>query len=224
MSNRHFALAPLAPAGETDAISGITVLKGSRSEALLFLPEVPGGKSLPLLVFFHGAGGNPQQSIDLVSSYAAQHGVVVLAPSSVEYTWDVIVGEPGPDIENLNALLSQTAERVAIDTDRLAFGGFSDGGSYALTVGLGNPEITEAVIAFSPGFVVDGEPVKTPRVFISHGDDDRVLPIDRTSRMILPRLRDGGYEIEYHEFVGGHTVPTAAAEHAFQWWLSPEEA
>lgn len=218
----HFTLAPMSGAGQDSVDAGVIDLKGTRSEALLFVPEKAQEKPWPLLVFFHGAGGNAQQSIDLMSAYAALHGVVVLAPSSVEYTWDVIVGAPGPDVENLNSLLGQTAEMVAVDTGCVALGGFSDGGSYALTVGLGNPKTVGTVIAFSPGFVVDGEPAKRPRVFIAHGDDDRVLPIDRTSRMILPRLRDGGYEVEYHQFAGGHTVPTSAAQHAFQWWLVPE--
>jgi hypothetical protein len=53
-----------------------------------------------------------------------------------------------------------------------------------------------------------------PQVFISHGAGDNVLPIARTSRRIVPRLREEGYQVHYAEFDGGHTVPAAIAEEA----------
>jgi phospholipase/carboxylesterase len=41
--------------------------------------------------------------------------------------------------------------------------------------------VFSSAIAFSPGFVAVAvaEPVGRPRVFVSHGTQDRVLPIDR---------------------------------------------
>ena len=60
--------------------------------------------------------------------------------------------------------------------------GFSDGASYALSIGLANGDLFGHVLAWSPGFVAPPEFVGRPRVFVSHGTDDRVLPIDRCSR------------------------------------------
>jgi len=37
-----------------------------------------------------------------------------------------------------------------------------------------------------------------------------VLPIDRTSRAIVPLLRNAGYTVEFREFTGGHAVPQSA--------------
>jgi predicted esterase len=51
-------------------------------------------------------------------------------------------------------------------------------------------------------------------VFVSHGTRDDVLPIDRTSRRIVPALRDDGYDVTYREFDGGHVVPPEVAREA----------
>lgn len=58
------------------------------------------------------------------------------------------------------------------------------------------------------------QPVGDPRVFLSHGRADTVLPIDRTSRRIVPQLRAAGVPVEVREFDGPHTVPPGIAEEA----------
>ncbi len=222
VSSGSLALGSLAfgdIAGNT-APPGLTRIGGGNRPALLFVPDGVALDAMPLLVFFHGAGGTPENSVDLVVPYASAKGVAVLAPASSDYTWDVIVSEPGPDVTNLHQRLAEVAGRVHVDGGRVAFGGFSDGASYALTLGLANPDVAKAVMAFSPGFFLDGQPHVRPPCFVSHGTRDNVLPIDRTSRMMLPRLRDSGYPVEYFEFDGGHTVPVGAAQRAFDWWLA----
>lgn len=82
-----------------------------------------------------------------------------------------------------------------------------------------NGDLFRAVLAFSPGFAAPAASVGRPRVFIAHGTDDRVLPIARTSRRIVPRLREAGYRVRYEEFDGGHTVPDAVARSAVTWAL-----
>ncbi|WP_344210294.1 hypothetical protein [Kribbella sancticallisti] len=62
------------------------------------------------------------------------------------------------------------------------------------------------VLAYSPGFMVWAAREGRPKVFVSHGTEDRILPIDRCSRRIVPLLEDGGYDVEYHEFTGGHVL------------------
>ena len=44
--------------------------------------------------------------------------------------------------------------RCSIDRRRIAVGGFSDGATYALTLGVSNGDLFPAVIAFSPGGIV----------------------------------------------------------------------
>ena len=62
----------------------------------------------------------------------------------------------GLDYVAINRALEEASARCAIDRNRLAIGGFSDGASYALSLGLANGDVFSFVIAFSPGFIVSG--------------------------------------------------------------------
>ena len=95
----------------------------------------------------------------------------------------------------------------------------SDGASYALALGLCNGDVFPTVLAFSPGFLVAPDRVGRPRLFVSHGTVDAVLPIDACSRAFVPALERAGYDVRYREFDGGHTVPPPVADEAFRWWL-----
>ena len=119
----------------------------------------------------------------------------------------------------LDQVLDAVMDRVSTDPARLALGGVSDGASYALSVGLSNGDVFSAVIAYSPGFLAVAETVGRPRVFVSHGTADPILPIDGCSRSFVPVLRDAGYEVAFREFDGGHTVPPEVADEAIRWWL-----
>ena len=90
------------------------------------------------------------------------------------------------------------------------------GGSYALSIGLVNGTLFDNVVAFSPGFVVPGARAGRPDVYVSHGRQDGVLPIESTSRRIVPALRIVGYHVDYREFSGGHEVPTTVADAVFR--------
>ena len=207
------------PAGAPEPAPGrVLRLRGDRSEGLLAVPDVPAGP-VPLLVFLHGSGGRPQQSLALVQEAAGRRGVAVLAPRSAQHTWDVVLGEPGPDVAGVRELLALARVHVDVDPAALALGGFSDGGSGALSLGLANPHLVAAVLAFSPGFFVDGTSATPPRCFLAHGTGDRVLPIARTTRRIVPLLRARGGQVEHVEFDGGHEVPADLVERALAWWL-----
>jgi predicted esterase len=117
----------------------------------------------------------------------------------------------------INRALERIFNLVFVDPGRIAVGGFSDGASYALALGLANGDLFSRVLAFSPGFVPPVPRSGKPRVFVSHGDNDAVLPIDRTSRRLVPALQADGYDVTYREFQGPHTVPAGIAEEAIGW-------
>jgi phospholipase/carboxylesterase len=187
-------------------------------EALLFVPPSIGPAS-PLLVFFHGAGGAAGTSLPLVRAAAEQHGCLVLLPTSVGRTWDFIVDEWGPDVGRLDAALQAVLDHFAVS--RIAFGGFSDGASYALSIGLANGGLARTLLAFSPGFAAPPARVGRPRIWISHGTEDAVLPIDRCARPLVRSLTGADYEVHYQEFAGAHVVPPDTVDQALQWWLLP---
>lgn len=58
-----------------------------------------------------------------------------------------------------------------------------------------------------------------PKIYLSHGTLDEVLPSDRCSRQLVPQLLENGYAVHYQEFEGPHTVPMALAREAAQWFV-----
>ena len=145
---------------------------------------------------------------------ARRRGLPLLVPTSQGATWDFIMGGYGPDVARINRALESVFDRCAVDKSRIAIGGFSDGASYAVSLGIANGDLFSSVLAFSPGFASPPEVRGWPRVFVSHGTRDSVLPIDRCSRPLVQRLRTAGYRISYHEFDGPHTIPQDLLERA----------
>jgi predicted esterase len=187
-------------------------------DALLRVPGAAArGEPCPLLVLFHGAGSTPEAALPLAEAMRDDAGVIVLLPQSAGRTWDVIERGFGLDARRLDRALAAVFESCPVDPARIALGGFSDGASYALSLGLDNGELAGHLVAFSPGFSVPADPRGRPRIFVAHGVHDRVLPIERCSRRLVPRLRAAGYDVTYEEFDGGHEVPPALAHRALEW-------
>jgi phospholipase/carboxylesterase len=179
--------------------------------------DVRPGVPAPVAVVLHGSGGDAEQGLRLLEPSASEAGWIVLAPASVAYTWDAVIDGLGRDVAQIDAGLRWIFERYAVDPALIAVGGFSDGASYALTVGLAHGDLFGHVIALSPGFVAAVQRVGNPRLFIAHGTHDTVLPIDRCSRRIVPSLERAGYRIVYREFVGGHEVRPQIVREAVAW-------
>lgn len=188
----------------------------------LGLVHVPGdgagGGPLRLVVLLHGAGSSAEQGLNLLLPLADEHRLLLVAPHSVRATWDVITGGYGPDVRRIDRLLDGVL--AGYDVRALAVGGFSDGASYALSLGVGNGDLFDAIVAFSPGFMAPLEQHGHPRIFVSHGTGDRVLPIDRCSRRLVPQLSAAGYDVVYDEFEGGHVVPPDVVDRVLR-WLEP---
>ena len=193
---------------------------GGGRDGLLHLPEAAGDAGLPLLVMLHGAGATASDVWPMVEAASARHGLVVLVPESRGPTWDVIRRGYGPDVAFLDAALAGTFAAAAIDPDRMALAGFSDGASYALSLGLTNGTLFSDILAFSPGFAAPARTEDAPRIFVSHGREDPVLPIERCGRRVASALESAGYDLDYREFGGGHVVPTEIVETAVQRFLT----
>jgi phospholipase/carboxylesterase len=190
----------------------------SGRDGVIYVPEGLSGPA-PLFVLLHGATGNAAGITRRTDAFklADELKVVILAPDSRERTWDMVRGHYGPDVAFLDKALAKVFERVSIDRKRVAVGGFSDGASYAIGLGLQNGDLFTHIAAFSPGFYVANQRRGRPLFWVSHGRRDEILPIDNCSRRIVPELEGAGYLVRYKEFDGPHTVPPELAREAFQW-------
>jgi phospholipase/carboxylesterase len=174
-------------------------------------------RPLPLLVLLHGAGGGVGLAAPLLQLFAELSGCALLVPESRGRTWDAVRGPLGPDVAFLDAALALAFASILTDPARVVLAGFSDGASAALSLGLANGDRFTHVVAFAPGFLIPLPPVGSPAVFVTHGTRDRVLPIDRCSRRIVPALRSAGYVVRYDEFDGGHILPPRQIVGALRW-------
>lgn len=202
--------------------TGLTSLGlDSVRDALLYVPksyrpEVPA----PLAVLLHGAGQEANELIRPMQPFADEMGIILAAPNSRDSSWDIRYGGFGPDVVFINRMLERVFDQVRIASNRIALCGFSDGASYALSLGLMNGDLFGHVLAFSPGFMVHPKPVGKPKIFVTHGTRDQILDIDRTSRVLVPRLKNEGYAVEYREFDGPHAVPRTLLRDAVTWMIS----
>jgi phospholipase/carboxylesterase len=174
----------------------------------------------PLVLLLHGAGEDARDGLAQLREQADEMGLILLAPGSRGPTWDLILnrGRYGPDVAAIDRALGYAFSRCTVDPERVGVGGYSDGASYALALGLANGYLFSHVLAFSPGFLAPTGQTGSPRVFVSHGTRDGWLPIDSCSRRIVPRLQRAGYKVRYREFEGGHVVPPAIAREAASWF------
>ncbi len=187
-----------------------------KRDAILQLPKNAGDKALPLLVMLHGATQSAEDMFWYLGDVPDETGVAILAPNSLGSTWESI-GRTGfgDDAAYINRALQKVFETTAIDPARIALGGFSDGASYALSLGLMNGDFFKSLIAFSPGYALDAGIHGKPRVYISHGTHDRILPIDRCGRRVASELKARGYDVTFHEFDGNHEIPADICREGF---------
>ena len=182
---------------------------GSERDGLLYVPQsYRADHPLPFVLLLHGAGRRAPELMDPHRTHASDLGIetVLLAVDSRGVTWDAMRTGYGPDIAFIERALGFVFDRCAIDPARVVVTGFSDGASYALALGRANGDLFPRVVAYAPGMLLGVEAVGKPKFFITHGTSDQVLPVEVTRQVIVPSLRDAGYEVDYREWNGGHGV------------------
>jgi predicted esterase len=187
-------------------------LRANRDATIRIPPNVT--TAMPLHVLFHGAGGAGERMLARVSAFTDEAGIAVLSPSSQDATWDAIRGDFDADAAMIDKALGKVFDQLPVDPKRVIAGGFSDGASYALSLGLINGDLFKHILAFSPGFIVSGEERDRPKIFISHGMEDPILPFDRCGKRLAAELKGRGYDVTFKDFHGGHEIPPDIAREA----------
>ncbi len=218
-------LAQNAPQTATADTPPLTCVPTARTElkldnvrdGTLYVPKgYTKDKALPLLVWLHGAGGSGNVSPAL-GDLADEFGIIVLAPDSRNWTWGSILGDWDADLEFLQQAMIQTQRRCAVDKQRIWLGGFSDGASMSLSLGISYGNIFTRVYAGAPGLMQPIAANGKPAIMISHGRQDPTMPIDDTSRQFVPRLKRLGYDVTYREYDGRHTLPREILREVIEW-------
>lgn len=193
---------------------------GGTRETVLFVPSTyRATRPAPFVLALHGATLSSETALRANHDAAERHGIVVLAPSSHGVSWDAIREDFGVDLAMIDRALAQSFSQCNIDPTRLAVSGFSDGATYAVSLALINGDLFTHCMAYSAGFIIPGPPRGKPKFFLSHGRDDRILPIDQCGRRIVAALKHDGYGVRFEEFDGPHTIPPGMVDTATAWFL-----
>lgn len=181
-------------------------------------PSYASATPAPLLVLLHGASGSATDwTSAMMQSLADAHGVVIVATDSRYTTWDLPqTGFYDVDVAFLNSALQFVFDRVNVDPARVVIGGFSDGASEALGIGIANAGLFRKIIAFTPGQLRAPFSRGAPEIFVSHGLDDEVIS-QGTVNNIVARLRQNGMTVQYLTFLGSHEIPDSILMAAFDW-------
>ncbi|WP_169558668.1 alpha/beta hydrolase-fold protein [Myxococcus stipitatus] len=203
----------------TPASPGVHALGlGGARDGLLYVPKsLRPDQPAPLMLVLHGSRGNAGQMLQALQALADSEGLLMLIPDSRGLTWDDKMGKHGEDLRFIDRALAHVFSRHLVARERISVAGFSAGGSYALALGILNGDLFSRVLAFSPGFVHADEPRGMPFIFVAHGDKDQVLSVEGSGRRIVAELRSAGFQVHYHEFSGGHSIPKDVVQAAVQW-------
>ena len=174
-------------------------------KAFVYVPKNVAGPA-PLVLLLHGAGQRADDFLKQFTKEADKNGAILLAPQAADSSWTLKPdgaggADFGADPAAIDAALGALFAKAPVDSTRVAVLGFSDGASYALSVGLSNPQLFKGVVALSPGTVWLPPTVdKSQRIYITHGRHDDMLPLANVRDNIVPGLQKAGLtpQVSWH--------------------------
>jgi phospholipase/carboxylesterase len=116
---------------------------------------------------------------------------------------------------SVQTVLGTIRSRYAPDV--LVLGGFSQGAMVSYDVALAAEPPVDRVAAMSGVMLADSLPglrashAPKPRIFISHGRQDSMLPFAAAEKA-KEMLERHGYAVEWHPFEGAHEIPSSVVE------------
>ncbi len=206
--------------------TGFVWLERGSSRAYLLTPdEIDPGRSYPLVTVLHGAGRQDEQLAKGLRDQPERRQALFLIPRSLHPTWDLIVGAGRPDLDFLEYAYDLIYRRYPVDPARQALLGYSDGASYALSVGLSNPRVFSAVMGWAAGFklvdesaIAAGDP--KPRVLLEDGSHDPLFPFQHIALPMKADLEARGYALEFRVDQGGKHWPSGEFQgEALDWFF-----
>ena len=215
-----FAAALLAVSGSAAARSP-AIVQHIAPSAFAYVPATITGPA-PLIVVLHGAGGDARYFLDQFKHDADQRGAILLSVHSSGRTWaQRKPKDDEADVANIKAAIAELTAKAPIDEGRTTVMGFSDGASYALSIGMAYPGLFRTIVAFSPGYAFAPSNIDTEqRIFIAHSRRDPILPAANVRDMI-EGLEGAGYSPVVHWFNGGHEIDPQLKNAALDFALAP---
>lgn len=201
-------------------------------------PRVTTGHRPPALILLHGVGGNELNLAELGFEQDDQlmvilaRGPLELAPGQYAWFHTHLTG----DVPRINAEEAEHARQLliqfinalplayGIDPRQIYIAGFSQGGIMSASVALTRPDkiagfglLSGRILPEIAPLVADREALARLPAFVSHGQEDPVLPV-AFARDSQHMLSSRSVQLTYREYHAGHGLSTAMA-HDFTDWL-----
>jgi len=172
-----------------------------------------------LVVVLHGQGGSSEDFRPLQNDLGiAEFNYLLLDapnPYSTGFRWFNWAGNPLADVGRSRNLLSEVFTAIAqagYAPERTFLLGFSQGGLMTLEFGARHTRRLAGYVGIS-GFILDPTALLrdlNPEVnagdwLVTHGTADEALPVEKT-RAQIQMLREGGFKIDYREYIKGHNI------------------
>jgi len=213
-------MAACAQAARADTTEHLVVGGVSRTY-VLHVPPSP-GRSMPLVLSFHGHGGTGDEQSHLTGfdALADRDGFIVAYPDGIDRGWND--GRPetaknGDDLAFASALIDALQQRYNVDPKRIYATGFSNGAIFSNYLACNESERIAAIAPVSGTMPVADAPRCKPKRAIP------VLEIDGTADPIVPY---NGGEITLAGLKRGQVLsaPATAAFWAKNAGCSPDPA
>ncbi|MBD3277301.1 MAG: hypothetical protein GF388_03290 [Candidatus Aegiribacteria sp.] len=205
---------------------------------LVRLPEnYEPSKEYQLLIGLHGYGANPESFARLWNEFHDRDFIYIVprAPyprfsgATPGYSW--MIWSDNEDLSRSTAAGSieyiGEVTRAALNTYNVSetyLMGFSQGCSFTYTAGLIDPNLYDGLICFAGWLDQDEisadylEDTVDVRVFIAHGHEDQMVEYSASSNA-FEYLSSHGFDVEFVDFQGGHTVDTETLRMAEEWMM-----
>lgn len=201
------------------------IKKKIRMEYLLHLPESyhkEKEKQWPLMLFLHGAG---ERGTDL--SKVKKHGPPKLVETDPAFPF-ILVSPQCPegerwDHEKLYSFLLNIIDRYRVDRSRIYLTGLSMGGFGTWDLACAHPELFAAIAPICGGGIpFEAKKLADIPVWVFHGEDDTIVPIQRSEEMVAALERAGGnVKFTRYKATGHDSWSRAyAGDELFTWFLS----
>lgn len=178
----------------------ITIVDGDKREYFVHVPQnYNPSEKIPVVFMLHGTSGNgakfyaisgwkelgERENILTVFPSSWQHCIVELGVRKTTTKWNIFPGsfqycegeQPKDDINFLNQVIDELNRKFKVDSQRIYFVGFSNGGQMTARVGVEMSDRVAAVVSASG--ISFGETVRQPKRLLPNliqvGANDRIF-------------------------------------------------
>ncbi len=175
----------------------------------------------PLLVFFHGQGGNEEQILRLAPRLSRRNFICIglrgtqllgqRADGTPGYAWGTDGQCDAATEDYIFRAVEQTRRSYHVHSERIYLAGFCEGATLAYRLGLTFPEKFAGVISLNGALPPSGSlfmrlpEIRSLRVFIGHGIANAVVPL-ASARSDFRLLYTAGLPVRLHTYPSTHRL------------------